>query len=372
MNTTLALPPVETWLYLLLACVTFVYSRVWSLPFILIRYFGWRIYIISKNTDINFLRNYLQIKGSHIQDDKPLGLFYGKWYVGILNRHEDRNERFENEIIMLCLESMYKKIIDARNMLPNTNNTTNTINTTTNTTTNNTNNTTNNSNDNDENPMEFREQKKEYSKIAIYTADLHVSTGFEKHETVVKFDQPLMHQKLAIDEIMRIYNKNNNCVALISGVPCTGKSILSLILAAKLDATYCDEFDPFNRASSLSNLYFDVYPTKEKPLIICMDEIDIPLTAIHNKQILQHKYYRYPIMDKVSWSQFFDKINNGLFPYMILIMTSNKDREYFDGLDSAYMRYGRINYYVKFDKVIDICNEEEKTAPVHNETKKVR
>ena len=38
-----------------------------------------------------------------------------------------------------------------------------------------------------------------------------------------------------------------------------------------------------------------------------------------------------------------DKIEYGMFPYVIFIMTSNKQKKYIDSFDKCYLRDGRIN-----------------------------
>ena len=76
-----------------------------------------------------------------------------------------------------------------------------------------------------------------------------------------------------------------------------------------------------------------------------LDEADILLTKIHNEQIPKHKHYKSEIYNKATWNQFLDKVGFGLYPYMIVLLISNKDKKNVDCMDSAYLRRGRINIY---------------------------
>ena len=62
-------------------------------------------------------------------------------------------------------------------------------------------------------------------------------------------------------------------------------------------------------------------------------------------QVLRPHYFKHPtkIRDKTSWNGFWDDINRGDFKYTIWILTTNKSFDYFDMIDIAYIRDGRVN-----------------------------
>ena len=70
---------------------------------------------------------------------------------------------------------------------------------------------------------------------------------------------------------------------------------------------------------------------------------------IHKNEIPKHKHYPIPIRDKPTWNSFLDKIDYGLYPNLILIMTSNSKKRDIDSLDTSYLREGRINIFKLFN-----------------------
>ena len=131
--------------------------------------------------------------------------------------------------------------------------------------------------------------------------------------------------------------------AFISGVPGTGKTSIAYILANKLNGSLCKKFNPTNPNYTLDILYTVTNPTKKNPLILILDEIDILIDMIHIG-IPNSKKFPIEVKNKTEWSILMDDINSGLYPHMIVVMTSNKPIEYFDELDPAYMREGRVDY----------------------------
>jgi hypothetical protein len=109
---------------------------------------------------------------------------------------------------------------------------------------------------------------------------------------------------------------------------------------------YCNTFKPWQPGDILGDVYIDAEPTKEKPLIIILDEIDIALNNIHNG-ISPHKKIPISVSDKQGWNGFLDQINWGMYPYMIMLLISNKSFQFIDSLDNSYLREGRVN--LKFE-----------------------
>jgi hypothetical protein len=108
-----------------------------------------------------------------------------------------------------------------------------------------------------------------------------------------------------------------------------------------------DTFNPSQPGDRFNILYTKVGPTKDSPLIIIIEEIDIIMTAIHTNTVIQHRDIPTQITNKIDWNMFFDRFDRGLYPYIIFIMTTNKSDTYFDELDKSYMREGRVNLKCK-------------------------
>tara|TARA_Y100001970_G_scaffold293692_1_gene442401 strand:- start:3845 stop:4732 length:888 start_codon:yes stop_codon:yes gene_type:complete len=156
------------------------------------------------------------------------------------------------------------------------------------------------------------------------------------------------NQTILFKELMKFYNKNKYAKVFISGEMGTGKSYFSYILAKKLKCYLCDCFNPTEPAENLSNLYTTKKLSGDQPLIILIDEIDVIINNIHNNKIEKHKHYPILTRDKMTWNGFLDKIDYGLFPNLILILTSNTSKKDIDKLDQSYLREGRINIYKEF------------------------
>lgn len=151
------------------------------------------------------------------------------------------------------------------------------------------------------------------------------------------------YQDNLFKDIMNFYKDNNFCKVFLSGEPGCGKTFFSYIMAQKLGCYLCDSFNPYEPSSNFNEIYSYVETTPSCPVIILIDEVDILINKIHNKDVIEHKYYTREIFDKTSYTSFMDKIEYGLFPNVILIMNSNKKKKDIDNLDKAYMRTGRIN-----------------------------
>lgn len=161
--------------------------------------------------------------------------------------------------------------------------------------------------------------------------------------------KPLPHQKTIIDQILADYDERGSSTALIYGKPGTGKSMIGELIAQTLlrrectSVSYVDTFDPTTPNDTFYNMYLSVEPNKKQPLIVVLEEIDILLHKIHCDQTKPHREYSTLITDKSSWNQFFDRFDRGLYPNVILLMTTNRPITWFQQLDASYMRQGRCN-----------------------------
>ena len=151
-------------------------------------------------------------------------------------------------------------------------------------------------------------------------------------------------QEIICNDIINYFNLHSKGVFYIHGNSGLGKTYLSLIIAKKLNAYYCNTYNPIDPGDSLSYLHNFIEPTKEKPLVVILDEFDILIDKLHNNNIQQHKYYSKEIFNKKSWNQFLDSFDYfNKYPNTILILCSNKNPDYINSLDKSYIRNGRIN-----------------------------
>ena len=157
------------------------------------------------------------------------------------------------------------------------------------------------------------------------------------------------YQELLFKNIMQFYKRNNFCKIFLNGQPGKGKTFFAYLMAQKLNCYLTDEYNPIDPGSSLDTLYHRARKiSPNKPLILVLDEADILLTKIHYQKIQYHKNLKSEIYDKSTWNQFLDKIEFGLYPYMIVLLISNKEKKEIDYMDHAYLRNGRINIFDKW------------------------
>jgi len=89
-------------------------------------------------------------------------------------------------------------------------------------------------------------------------------------------------------------------------------------------------------------LYCESEPTKTRPLIVLFDEFDEPLERIHTG-IKAHSEMPTAVGDKSGWNRMLDEIQLGMYPNMILVLTSNRGPNYINTFDKAYIREGRVD-----------------------------
>lgn len=150
------------------------------------------------------------------------------------------------------------------------------------------------------------------------------------------------------------YDSRGYVVALLHGPPRKGKSMIPYFVAKSLlqdksasskikKVSLVDTFNPFQPGDYFNTLYNKVSPSKDSPLIVVLEEIDIQITKMHDGSLKVHNDIPTQITCKTEWNQFFDHFDRQQYPYVYLIMTTNKTAAYFDKLDPSYMGEGRVN-----------------------------
>ena len=121
------------------------------------------------------------------------------------------------------------------------------------------------------------------------------------------------------------------------------KWLLTVVDAGINKVSLVDSFNPFQPGDYFHSLYNKVSPGKDSPLIVVLEEIDMPFSKMHDGTIIPHRDIPTQINNKTNWNQFFDRFDRLQYPYVYFIMTTNKTASYFDELDASYMRPGRVN-----------------------------
>ena len=185
-----------------------------------------------------------------------------------------------------------------------------------------------------------------YISTCGFRGDLHISIRNINLNLLYKDLEFNDKQSTLFKSIMNHYKIHNYCTVFINGPPGVGKTFFSYIMAQKLNCYLTDNYIPTEPGSSINSFYNKTKKiSATKPLIVILDEIDVMISNIHHHRIQQHKKLKTEVYDKVSWNMLFDKINYGLYPYVIFVMTSNKDKKYIDEMDPCYLRDGRVTVF---------------------------
>ena len=249
------------------------------------------------------------------KNGEPDGWICGKWYIGyIQHKSGGQDSASSSELFILCSNNFFKINIDLQVI--------------------------------DDNGIEPQEKHYYIREGTFY------SPSYTEMQLNLTSKPVYTIQKKAINSILKFFKQKKNATALLYGKSGAGKSMTAQYLCAELLKTcsgisFVDSFDPFMPGDNFANMYLQISPTEEKPLVVMLEEIDINILKLHKGEISHGANSPVQINNKPSWNLFLDKFDRELFPHVILILTSNKSAAFFDELDPSYMRHGRVD--VKFE-----------------------
>lgn len=158
---------------------------------------------------------------------------------------------------------------------------------------------------------------------------------------VTRVAKPRPQQKTIVDDIVAKFNAHGHHTSFIYGKPGSGKTTIALLAAMATNGTFCKTFNPTDPGDTLINLYNIVEPTREKPLVLLLDEVDTMVRSIH-VGVAQHPEVPIMVRDKTTFNRFLDDLNL-MWDNVIVVMTSNVSKSDIDSMDESYLRYGRVD-----------------------------
>ncbi len=299
-------------IYPLFTFLSLTFAIIWSIIFLPTSYYGFRIYKINGIKMAKFAK---MIKYSSIlSNDEPEGWIYGFWFFGyIYSVKKDKGEH--KELWLLCSKKYYNNNFQQINIDEETGK-----------------------------PNKITYWNREGSFWHLY---------YNSRLLNLPRNEPNENQLNAINQIIDLYNKNNYVVSLLYGNSGSGKSMTTLYLCSELLKTkkivnLCDTHMPCEYGDNFDSFYTKINPNEDSPLVIVFEEVDNMIQNIHDNKITNSDSYPTQIKNKTDWNTFLDKFDRDMYPYTILIMTSNKDPNWFDRLDHSYLRKGRVGLKIKF------------------------
>lgn len=293
-----------------LLALNFINYIPWTFIFLITQIFGIRLYYIKKSEECNRIQNRIKVSSHTTDGGKSYGYSYGYWYVLHISGDGDDNIT----IFIISTEESYKALTEEVK---------------------------------EEELSLFEQgwkppQHSEEAKVAVFERTGNFGNiWFRKRERDAK-DVPMGQQKTIVDTIIEDYIKRRHTVAFIHGKPGTGKSMIGILIANRFASSFCNTIKPWQPGDTLGCLVSEVEPTAQKPLIIVFDEIDLTITKIH-EGIPQHKNVPTVVSDKSGWNHMLDSIQRGMYPNIILLMTSNRGPEFINSLDPSLIRARRVD-----------------------------
>lgn len=286
--------------------LNFFASIPWTFIFFLTQFFGIRLYYIRNREECKRIQKRIGKYSSHTTDGgKGYGYSIGCWYIVSIQS----TNCGDYTATIIATESSYKALISHL------------------------------SSHDDENSDDGDAKE---DKIHIHERCGSFNNCWFRERQIQFHMTPRPEQQEAIDKIKEHYEEHNHTVVVLHGKPGRGKSIIGLFIADEYKSHYCNSLRPWQPGDTLADIVGDIEPTKEKPLILMFDEFDGVIQKIHHG-IPPHQELPVSVSDKTGWNKMLDDIQLGLYPYLILIMTSNSSIDFFNDLDASYLRQGRVD-----------------------------
>jgi hypothetical protein len=300
---------------LLLGILYYFTQLPWTFIFLLTQMFGIRLYTLTDSEDCKRIQKRVSGWSTHTTDnDKGYGYSIGYWYI--VNISISSNDYGDKYIVwMIATEASYKSLLNGKT----------------------------------EATLEgFSLLKSEINKtdITIFERIGSLSNPwYKKRALKIKSMVPRPNQDVVIQQIKEHHAEHGHTVAYLYGAPGTGKSVIGILLANMYKSSYCNTLKPWQPGDNVGSLYSDVEPTAEAPFILVFDEFDRPLQQI-NAGIKPHPKLPIQLADKTGWNQLLDEIHIGVYPNLILLLTSNTSPDNIREMDPSYIREGRVDLLI--------------------------
>lgn len=257
-------------------------------------------------------------------NDNSVGIIVGKWYIGYVKyEHYKVGHDFYNSRILKFIATIgtYEKLTKYRNY-------------------------------NLETKKVTLSQKKNY-KLAEKIVEKDVAYFTSRY--IYCPHVPTTKQSEILRSIVDAYSTRRvkSLTSILHGVPGAGKSTIASLLTCIFDGLLISNWklhDYSITKTSFESLYSKNKVSHTSPMILLIDEVDEILSHIienTNSREIAIKEKKDAILTnklvKSDWCNWLDRVDSGVYPFVLIIMTTNVPIEKFDEVDKAYLRNGRVH-----------------------------
>lgn len=297
----------------IIAFLTMTIAVMWSIVFLPASILGIQLSKVTGSRMKKFLK---KVKHSSIwTDDEPEGWICGYGFVGFIQVTSTQyQQQSTKELWLLCFKTFYQTDVQEIEI----------------------------------------DQEEKTNKITYWIREGSFwSLNYNSRQLDIPKKEIQSIQQQAITQIMDEYEKRKYVVCLFHGKAGGGKSMTAQYLCAellknKLNVHFCDTHAPYEHGDNFDSFYNRIDPNEDSPLVLVFEEIDGMILNLHTEKIKQQEHNPIQIKNKTDWNCFLDKFDREIYPYIIVIMTTNKSAKWFDELDISYMREGRVNLKIEF------------------------
>lgn len=275
---------------------------IWAVPLVILMLFGVRMYKITNVTYMIKIQTLLKDNAVvSLNGNNPDGIFAGRWFIGYAG---------DSRVTLISSRAKFIELTGYS-----------------------------------EEPTMLPQLGVPSPKIPLYTRQgSYEDTYYHRRVLVAEKFTPRPHQAPVVAKIADIYAAKSTAAVLLYGPPGSGKSMIAVLLAKELHGGVCTMFNPTMPGVELSYLYNRATPSAAEPLIVVIDEVDVLFEQIHTARVRENPTTPTAVRNKSDWNRLLDDISIGLYPNIVLILTSNMTPAAIKSkYDPAYIRAGRVD-----------------------------